>query len=460
MRTAPAIGHPPGRWWRARTLGPVLLCVLVVTAGLVKVGSGKLWDRPGPSTPSAPATGAQQVQGPAWADSPQPVRPEFFGVTLNSDTGVMPSFRVGAVRLWDGGTRWSELEPEPGQYHWATLDRLVAGAERAGLPVLFTFGGTPDWASPNGPRTSYEDGSRASPPDNLDEWEAVVRAVSSRYRSRIQAYELWVMAPSPQYFTGSAATLAAMTTRASAVLRTTDPGATVVCPSMGELWKPESRGFLTEFAALGGYRDCDVAGVKLHPQDFRQAPETIVELTTLIDRTFHDAGIHPRIWSTGTTYRIASADRLDEQTARDYAVRLFLVTLYAQYDRMYFYNWGGSKLPIVLQAEGGPPTAAARDVAQLQTWLTGAKIYACGHGVADGLPANAWRCRFQVPGTPGEPVVDADITWTDSGSASVPVTRAGVVRHLDGQVEDIRPGGQRKLTGSPTMALYAAADAR
>jgi hypothetical protein len=450
------------RWprrWRGWAIGPVLLVVVMAVAGLAKAGTWWTDDR---ATPSASLGGsvdpaAQRVQGPAWADNPNPVPPEFFGVTLNSDTGVMPSFRVGAVRLWDGGTRWSELEPEPGQFRWATLDRLVAGAERAGLPVLFTFGGTPDWASPDGPRTAYEDGSRASPPDDLAEWEAVVRAVSERYRSRIHAYELWVMAPAPLYYTGSAATLAAMTSRAAAVLQNTDPAATVVCPSMGELWQPQSRRFLAEFAALGGYQDCDVAGVKLHPRDFGQPPETIVELTTLIDRAFHDAGVHPRLWSTGTTYRIASATRLDEQTARDYAVRLYLVTLYAQYERMYFYNWGGHKLPIVLQAEGGPPTAAARDVARLQTWLAGAAIYACGHGADDGLPAKVWRCRFKVPGVPGGEPVDADITWTESGSATVPVDRAGVVRHLDGRVEDVRPGGSRQLTGTPTMALYGAA---
>ncbi|MFC4912418.1 hypothetical protein [Actinomadura gamaensis] len=28
--------------------------------------------------------------------------------------------------------------------------------------------------------------------------------------------------------------------------------------------------------------------------------------------------------------------------------------------RAYFYNWGGRRMPVVLQAEGGPPRAVSR----------------------------------------------------------------------------------------------------
>lgn len=433
------------RTWRPWAVAPVV--VAVVVAGVVLVPRSP--ERAGGAAAGAGATG-QRVTGPAWADGERPVAPDFFGVTMNSDTGVMPDFEVGAVRLWDGGTRWSELEPARGRYQWQTLDRLVAGAGRAGLPVLFTLGGTPQWASPDGPRMPYEDGARAAPPDDLADWDRFVRALGERYRGRIQAYELWVLAPSPLYYAGSAATLVTMTRRAAGILRAVDPAATVVCPSMGELWRAESRRFLREFASLGGYDACDVAGVKLHPRDFGQPPETIVELTDQIDREFHDAGVHPRIWSTGTTYRIATAQKLDETTARNYAVRLFLVTLFAQYERMYFYNWGGRKIPIVLQAEGGPPTSAARYVERLQRWLAAARIYSCGSGPEDGLPAEVWRCSFRV----GESGAEADVMWTRTGAAAVPATSDGVLRFLDGREVPLRAGDPRRITEEPTMAVY------
>jgi hypothetical protein len=448
---------PPRRrrlsWQGPKVRAVAVAVVIVLVAWVVHLaGSGN--EPGGSAVADTPAEGAQRVLGPAWTDSERAVSPDFFGVTMNSDTGAMPGFRVGAVRFWDGGTRWSEIEPARGRYDWRTLDRLVAGAEGAGLPALFTFGGTPAWASPRGPRTSYEDGSRASAPDDLADWDRFVRAVGARYRGRIQAYELWVLAPSPLYYAGSASTLVAMTRRAAQILRQADPAATIVCPSMGELWKPESRRFLQDFAALGGYELCDVAGVKLHPRDFGQPPETIIELTGLIDRAFHDAGIQPRIWSTGTTYRIATAQRLDERTASNYAVRLFLVTLYARYDRMYFYNWGGTRIPITLQAEGGPPTTAARYVERLQQWLSVARVYSCGTGPDDGLPPQVWRCRFRV----GETSAEADVMWSSTGTATVPAPAAGVQRFLDGREIPLSPGQLRHVGEDPSMAIYQPTD--
>lgn len=136
----------------------------------------------------------QQIYGPSWTDSPQPVPSTFFGVTLNSSTGTMPGFEVGAVRLWDSHARWADVEPNRGQFDWTVLDRLVRGARQAHLPVLYTFGGTPAWASPGGPRGPYPDGSRTAPPDNLGDWADFVGAVARRYAGQIGAYELWAMA--------------------------------------------------------------------------------------------------------------------------------------------------------------------------------------------------------------------------------------------------------------------------
>lgn len=78
---------------------------------------------------------------------------------------AMPTFRVGGTRLWDSGTLWSLLEPARKQFDWTTLDRLVDSAHRANLPVLYTFGGTPQWAAPNAPLGPYPDGHAAEYPD-------------------------------------------------------------------------------------------------------------------------------------------------------------------------------------------------------------------------------------------------------------------------------------------------------
>lgn len=109
------------------------------------------------------AVSAVPIGAESWAQAPLPVAREMFGVTMNSFSGVMPAFRVGAVRLWDSETRWSQLEPARGVFDFSTLDRLLDGAERQSLPVTFVFGGTPGWAAPNGREAAYREDCRAAP---------------------------------------------------------------------------------------------------------------------------------------------------------------------------------------------------------------------------------------------------------------------------------------------------------
>ncbi|MEV7802182.1 helix-turn-helix domain-containing protein [Microbispora sp. NPDC088329] len=403
-----------------------LACVLaavVIIGATASSPAGRTAERPAP----------QWISGPAWSQPPTPVAANFYGVTINSSSGAMPTFRVGGIRLWDSGTLWSLLEPARDRFDWTTLDRLVDSAHGANLPVLYTFGGTPQWAAPDAPLGPYPDGSRTAPPDDLKDWVRFVKAVATRYAGRIDAYELWAFAPSPHFYTGDAATLARMTQQAAAVIRRADPAATLVCPSIGNLWEPASQQFLRDFAAAGGYQVCDAAGVKLAPQHDGDTPESLVRLAAVIERTFHEAGVHPRLWSTGTVYRIPEDHKLDQAHAIAYAVRFYLIGMYVRYDRMYFYNWGGTKIPLVLQAVGGPPTAAAHAVDTLQHWLTGARITSCGHSSPDGLPAQVWQCQFVLDSADGREPVRAVVRWTESGTASMPADRgADTIRFLDG----------------------------
>ncbi|MEU7745535.1 helix-turn-helix domain-containing protein [Nonomuraea sp. NPDC049158] len=439
------VGHRPGvgrasRWMRVLS---------IVTVLAVLAGSGPA------AGPGKAVLAAQWISGPSWVRAPEPVPRKMFGVTMNSNTGTMPAFEVGAVRLWDSGTRWASIEPRRGEYDWITLDRLVTGARRAGLPVLFVFGGTPSWAAPQAPPAPYGDQSRAGAPDDLGDWERLVRALVARYRGRIEAYELWVMGNDERFFTGGVPLLVEMTRRAARIIRRADPRATIVCPGMGRLWDPTARQALERFAELGGYRYCDAAGIKLHQRRASDPPETMLEILHLVDRTFHRLGIHPPLWNTGTSYDIPLQGSLDEQRAVDYAVRFYLLGLYAtnlNLKRMYFYNWGGSAIPVVLQAEGGAPTRAALAVEQLQRWLAHARLRSCGQGLPVGLPANVWQCELIVAGPDGEHA--AVLRWTHQGEASVAVPGAGTVWRLDGSSGPVRPGDAVQITERPVLITY------
>ena len=421
----------------------LILAAVMVVAVLLTVGGDDL--HPWTLTARRPDA-TEQISGPAWAQAPMPVPPAFFGVTVASSTGDMPGFRVGSVRLWDSHTRWAQIEPARGRFDWSILDRLVDGTDRSRLPVLFTMGGTPAWASPNAPRGPYDDDSRAAPPDDLADWDAMVRAVARRYRGRIEAYELWVMANDPHYYNGSAETLVDMARRASEIIKSADARATVVCPSMGRLWTAQGQATLRRFADLGGYRYCDAAGVKLHQRKASDPPETMLRLAAQIERMLHEIGVHPPLWNTGTAYDIPSQAPLATDVAADYAARFYLVGLYARYARMYFYSWGNGHLPITLQADGGAPTLPAVYVMRLQQWLLDARITSCGHGVPIGVPARVWRCRFTETGA------DLTVYWTDSGTARLPARadERTLVR-LDGGSIPINAGDVLTITPQPML---------
>lgn len=405
VATVPAVAVPakPRRRWRTAALA-TLAALLLVTATAVATRMSVAPD-PAPknlttsASPTAAAT-PQWISGPTWTLPPQPVPSEYFGVTINSGSGHMPGFTTGAVRLWDSETTWSRIQPARDQFDWTILDRLVDGARSRNLPVLFVMGGTPGWAAPNGPLTVYPDGARSAPPDDLTAWDAFVSALVGRYQGRISAYELWVFANDPRLYSGSVETLVEMTRRANAIIRAADPKAVVVCPGMGNLWNAEGQKVLRRFAELGGYGHCHAAGIKLHQRSPEDPPETMLELTALIGRLFQEIGVHPPLWNTGTTYDIPLQGHLDGERARDYAVRFFLVGLLARatnLQRMYFYNWGGTKIPIVLQPDQGAPTEAALAVQQLQRWVAGAQISGCGNGQAVELPRTCGSASSSSP---------------------------------------------------------------
>lgn len=74
----------------------------------------------------------------------------FFGMNVDHLlTGTpWPSMPFGAIRLWDAGTKWADLNPASTTFNWTPLDQQINMAQANGVDVLYTFGGTPPWALP------------------------------------------------------------------------------------------------------------------------------------------------------------------------------------------------------------------------------------------------------------------------------------------------------------------------
>jgi len=208
---------------------------------------------------------------------------------------------------------------------------------------------------------------------------------------------------------------------------------------------------LSEFAMEGGYQHCDAAAIKLYPQQPGDPPESMVELGRTVDETFHLAGVHPAWWNTGTTWRVAIQQPLDEREAVDFATRFYLVGLYMRVRRMYFYSWGNRKLPIVLQAEGGPPTTAALAVQEVERWTAGRRLQSCGSPQDGGLRVGMWQCTFQGPGRER-----AAIRWTQRGLVTVSADPGVIgVAHIDGTAQRLHAGDRIEISEQPILVRYS-----
>jgi len=78
---------------------------------------------------------------------------------------------------------WAFIEPAPGQFDFTAYDAIVDAAAARGLSVLAILAYSPQWAT-DGPELT-------GPPRNAADWQDFCAHVASRYRGRVERFELW-----------------------------------------------------------------------------------------------------------------------------------------------------------------------------------------------------------------------------------------------------------------------------
>ncbi len=82
---------------------------------------------------------------------------------------------------------WREIEGiEKGQYDWYRSDYIVDETEKAGLKLLVRLDQQPYWAEP-----ADNQWQENGPPGNMADFADFCGAVATRYRGRIDAYQVW-----------------------------------------------------------------------------------------------------------------------------------------------------------------------------------------------------------------------------------------------------------------------------
>jgi hypothetical protein len=263
----------------------------------------------------------------------------FFG--LHDATNLAyGNLNVGAVRLWDVGVTWKDLEKSPGVFDFTRMDTLVNAALAEGSAITYVFGRTPLF---------YASAYTAAPP--LDKWEAYVRKVVTRYKGKISHYQIWNEANVRNFFTGTTADMARMTKVAALAVNQCDPAAIVVAPS-GPVRDTYMRDWYTAYwnEIVDGYqpwRWTNAVGFSMYP-DPDLGPEDMFSTSTKMRKimtdcgmpaskqVFHASEINYDVETGGPVVLLPDADQAG------YTMRTYLVGACAGFERVhwYRYDWG------------------------------------------------------------------------------------------------------------------------
>ena len=157
-------------------------------------------------------------------------------MTDRGDWGSIPA-EVTHLRIWDVGAHWGAIHTAPRTFDWTLLDELV---DKAGdRHVTYVIAGCPRWLAKHPDQEHFAPwlgpGSN-SMPWSVDEFNDFCWQLATRYKGRINAYEVW---NEPQlvdflfpYTTAECNTLAQMTKRAYSTIKACDPAALVLAASV------------------------------------------------------------------------------------------------------------------------------------------------------------------------------------------------------------------------------------
>ena len=146
---------------------------------------------PSTSTVPSPAPSAQAAPSPASlvdgrVPSTDPAVHVFLWGTASTTRRDL-QLASGAGFHWvKQRFEWRNIEGQnKGNFEWNEPDRIVDAIAQSGLKVVARVDNQPRWAA------SGVTWPGSGPPDNPRDWSDFLSALATRYRGRIQAYEIW-----------------------------------------------------------------------------------------------------------------------------------------------------------------------------------------------------------------------------------------------------------------------------
>jgi hypothetical protein len=367
---------------------------------------------------------------------------------VEAEAWAAPPF--GALRLWDNGTAWSQIELEKGVFKWDNLDGAIANANSKGMTdILMVLGTTPEWAASEktDPDTVYPPYVGANTvPANLEDWDTWVRTVATKYAGQITSYQIWNEASYTSFYNGTPEEMAELTERAYKIIKEVDPNAKVVSASPALRLKNAFDRFFPAYLAALAERNWPVDVIAVHTYPSADGdPAARGELIAAV-RAAITAGGAPdtmELWDTELNYGLAGPgpDRPRQEItgarAAGFIVRTYIDNLRYGVDRSYWYIYTQQPYDL-LGIQAFPGSDGEQGFYALDNWVIGAAFDQCTEA------AGAVTCVFSKSGT------SWTIAWAQSGEVAF-TAPAGSQLVCDplSNCQELREGQEITLTEIP-----------
>ena len=318
-----------------------------------------------------------------------------------SNEGINTTQKFGAIRIWDNGVRWDQINTAPGVYDWTLLDRVVDNATAVGAKqIVYVLGGTPQWAAkyPTADFNYYFGPGTASVPNNIEDWKTWVRAVAQRYKGRITAYQPWNEANlSAMFYAGggdTAAPMADLTQAAKQVLDEVDPAATFTTASSTVIQTKNyvKSGWFTRYLKALKARGVkpDTVSVHLYPW-LKQGPgngnlKQREQGLAMAKQVMANTGFKKySIWDTemnygnmrDTSFNQWPKKKYSQKQGAAYLAQTYLYSLSNGVSQVYWYGWDDWGLGVWETSKSGRILQPGEAYNTLMQWLPGARNGGC-----------------------------------------------------------------------------------
>ena len=252
---------------------------------------------PSPVVSPTPTRTPTITPTPTATPVPKPdigVQGQFVGP--DGDAGIQSAANLG-VGWIKQQVDWNSVEYARGLYRWGELDQVVTEAQQRGLKIMFSVVRAPGFSRPE---PVEEDG----PPSDFTIFRDFMHALSTRYKGRVAAYELWNEPNLRREWRGfdlSAEKFVELITEGAEGVRQGDPNAVIIggAPAVtgidDKINAIDDRIFLREMIAADVGDLVDAIGV--HPYGAANPPEERAADATHLRSSYND---HPSFFFLDT----------------------------------------------------------------------------------------------------------------------------------------------------------------